>query len=52
MSKKRYKEEIQVLTEMIEWLDKRIDEMKGEAPAYKEMKESLVWKQVKIYIQW
>lgn len=36
-------EEIQMLEEMIAWLDNRIKEMKGEAPAYKDMKESLKW---------
>ena len=35
--------EKQVLEEMIAWVDKRIKEMKGEAPAYKDMKESLEW---------
>ena len=39
----RHLEEKEVLEEMIEWLNKRIAEMKGEAPAYLEMKESLEW---------
>lgn len=39
----RHLEEKQVLEEMITWIDNRIKEMNGEAPAYKDMKESLEW---------
>jgi hypothetical protein len=39
----RYKQEIEVLEEMIALLDIRIKEMLGKAPAYEDMKESLVW---------
>jgi len=43
MDKKRYEQEKQVLTEMIDLLKLRIKEMKGEAPAYEEMLEGLEW---------
>jgi hypothetical protein len=37
----KLKQEKQVLVEMIEWLNKRIIEMQGNAPAYEEMKNGL-----------
>jgi chorismate mutase len=40
---KRHEQEKEVLEEMIEWLNKRIIEMQGKAPAYEDMKESLKW---------
>ena len=35
--------EIETIKEMIAWIDKRIKELDGNAPYYKNMKESLKW---------
>lgn len=35
--------EVETLVDIISWLDKRIEEMKGDAPYYKNLKESLEW---------
>lgn len=39
----RYKQQVEVLEEMIALLKLRIKEMQGNAPAYEEMLESLEW---------